>query len=173
MSHLHTCTDKWCCASTHCPMIEALKLCHSYAQHQVRNTHAKKISSYWWLFRMQNLSCYITRLAEERRRWTSLIFDRFRFATLKQLLHIAIATADWGRLYKLLYVVLDASISSPAMISPWKRLYIDWSRHLEIGPSLHMGSLRRAHNISQEWTRVISLRLYQYSVLIPNTPTSV
>ena len=34
-----------------------------------------------------------------------LIFDRFRFATLKQLLHIVITTADWGRLYKLLGVV--------------------------------------------------------------------
>ena len=28
-----------------------------------------------------------------------LSFDRFRFATLKPLLHIAITTADWGRLY--------------------------------------------------------------------------
>ena len=33
-------------------------------------------------------------------------------------IHNAITTADWGRLYKLLYVVLDTSICSPAMISP-------------------------------------------------------
>ena len=31
-----------------------------------------------------------------------LILDCFRFATLKQLLHIAVITADWGSLYKLL-----------------------------------------------------------------------
>ena len=36
------------------------------------------------------------------------------FATLKQLLHIAINTPDYG---KLLDVLLDASICSPAMIS--------------------------------------------------------
>ena len=41
-----------------------------------------------------------------------------RFATSKWLLHIAVTTADWGRLYKLLYVVLDASICSLAMILP-------------------------------------------------------
>ena len=79
----------------------------------------REFPSYWWLFQMQHLSRYSARLAEERR-WTILIFNRFRFATLKQLLHIAITTVDWGRLYKLLYVVLDISICSPAMISSWK-----------------------------------------------------
>ena len=56
---------------------------------------------------MQHLSRYSAR-------WIIPIFDHFRFATLKQLLHIAITTADWGRLYKLLYVVLDASILFPS-----------------------------------------------------------
>ena len=34
------------------------------------------------------------------------------------LLHIAITTADWGRLCRLLYVLLDVNICSWAMISP-------------------------------------------------------
>ena len=37
----------------------------------------------------------------------------FKIATI----HIAITAADWSRLYKLLYVVLDASICSLVMIS--------------------------------------------------------
>ena len=45
----------------------------------------------------------------KKKKKTVLTFDRFRFATLKWLLHIAITTADWGRLYKL-FDVLDASI---------------------------------------------------------------
>ena len=85
-----------------------------------KSTTPREFPGYWWLFWMQHLSHYSARLIEERR-WTMLIFDRFRFATLKWLLHIAIATADWVRLYKLLYVVLDASICSPAIIALWKR----------------------------------------------------
>ena len=50
--------------------------------------------------------------------------------------HVAITTINWDRLYKLLEVLLDVSICFLAMISPCKRtlLYIDWNRHLEIGP---------------------------------------
>ena len=57
---------------------------------------------------------------EERKKQDEafLSFDCFRFATLKKLLHIAITTAGWGRLYKMHYVLLDASICSPAMILP-------------------------------------------------------
>ena len=73
---------------------------------------------------MQHLSRYSARLVEERRGWTILIFDRFRFATLKQLLRIDVAIADWGRLYKLLYKVLDASICSPGDDITVKTLYI-------------------------------------------------
>ena len=36
---------------------------------------------------------------EEDEQFLQCSFNRFRFATLKQLLHIAITTADWGRLY--------------------------------------------------------------------------
>ena len=76
----------------------------------------REFTGYWWLFWTQHLMCYSARLFEEERRierrtWTILIFDCFRFATLKQLLHIAIITADWGRLYNLLDVLLDASIN--------------------------------------------------------------
>ena len=80
----------------------------------MQNAHPKKIS---WLLAVVSNATLIAlqryRLAEERR-WIILIFDHFRFATLKQLLHIAITTADCGRLYKLLYVVLDASILFPS-----------------------------------------------------------
>ena len=62
-----------------------------------KSTIPREFPGYWWLFRTQHLSRYSARLAEERRRWTILIFDCFRFATLKQLLHFAIITADWGR----------------------------------------------------------------------------
>ena len=111
-----------CGASTLCPHDQkVLKLCRSYAQHKCKMHTPRKFPGYWWLFWTQNLSRYSARLAEERRRWAILIFDRFRFATLKQLLHIAITTADWRRLYNLLYVVLDASICFPVMISLWKR----------------------------------------------------
>ena len=60
---------------------------------------------------MQHLSHYSARLVEEERKKkmnNSDFIDRFRFATLKHLLHIAITTTDWGRLYKLLDVLLDA-----------------------------------------------------------------
>ena len=49
-----------------------------------RNTHG--ITALGWL-------------KKEEEDETILGFDCFRFATLKQLLHIAITTADWGRLY--------------------------------------------------------------------------
>ena len=58
-------------------------------------------------------------------------------------IHIAITTADWGRLYKLLYVVLDASsyLLPGDYIAVKMLIHIYWSCHLGIGPSLHMGSL--------------------------------
>ena len=125
---------KWCpTANTLWPHDQkVLELCRSYAQNKAQKHHSREFPGYWWLFRTQHLSRYSARLAEERRRrWTILIFDRFRFATLKQLLHIAITTADWGRFYKLLYVVLYASICSPVMILLWKCY---WSCHLVFGP---------------------------------------
>ena len=48
-------------------------------------------------------------------------FQAFQVSHLKWLLHIAITTADWGRLYKLLCVHSDASASFSVMISPCKR----------------------------------------------------
>ena len=100
---------------------------------QLKWTIPREFPDYWWLFQMLHVLYYGARLVEERRkkerkkkrkkerrRWTILTFDRFRFATLKLLLHIAITTADWGKLYKPLDVLLDMSISSLAMLSPWK-----------------------------------------------------
>ena len=56
--------------------------------------------------------------------WLKEEDEQFWFSTisgLKQLLHIAITIVDWGRLHKLLDVLLDASICSPVVISSWKR----------------------------------------------------
>ena len=65
---------------------------------------------------MQHLSHYGARLFEERKMNNS-DFQLFQVCHFKLILHIAITTADWGRLYKLLGVLLDASICSPVMIS--------------------------------------------------------
>ena len=57
----------------------------------------------WRLVAISNTMYHVTMLGclkKERRRWTILTFDHFRFTTLKQL-QIVITTADWGRLYKL------------------------------------------------------------------------
>ena len=89
---------------------------------KLKSTIPKKFSDYWWLFQKLHVLCYSTRLAEEERkkekRSTILNFDRFRFAILK---YFTISTADWDRLYKLLYVLLDARICALAMIPPCKR----------------------------------------------------
>ena len=47
---------------------------------------------------------------DKTRRLTILTFDHFRFTTLKQLLHVVIATADWGKFYKLLYVIFGSHL---------------------------------------------------------------
>ena len=112
-----------------------------------KSTIPREFPGYWWQFRTQNFSRCSARLVEagahrarkgacnsnrarfagsisscwrkkEERRWKILIFGHFKFAPLKWLLYVAITTVEWG---KLLWVLLDASICSPAMISPWKR----------------------------------------------------
>ena len=114
------CTWGWCvicahaswrmasiCASTLCPLDQKVLELHVQYVTCTLNTKFEthtpgEFPGYWWLFRTQHLLRNGARLAEERI-WTILIFDRFRFATLKQLLHTAITTADWRRLYELLY----------------------------------------------------------------------
>ena len=65
---------------------------------------------------MQHLSHYGARLVEERkkkeRRWTVLTSVCFRFSTLKQLLHVAVTTVDWGKLFKLLCVLKTLTFAS-------------------------------------------------------------
>ena len=57
---------------------------------------------YWWLFWMQHLSRYSTRLfEEERKRWTIPIFDHFRLVNIEQVLDMITFTVNWGSLYKL------------------------------------------------------------------------
>ena len=106
-------------ASTLCPTIDtkALVLCRRYAQNKVQKHHSQRIP--WLLVAISNttldFSHYSARLVEERKkkeRWTILIFGRFRFAPLKWLLYVAITTVDWGKPFKLLWVLLDASICS-------------------------------------------------------------
>ena len=58
------------------------------------------------------------RLAEEEKMNNSDFRPVCRFKIIILLLRVAITTADWNRLYKLLDVHLDGSISSLAMISP-------------------------------------------------------
>ena len=73
---------------------------------------------------MQHLSRYGTRLFEEEvnKKRNNSDFWLFQVCHFKVVtIHIAITTADWGRLYKLLDVLLDASICSLVMISLWKR----------------------------------------------------
>ena len=117
MYHPHTCTDKWRpTASTLCPHDrKALELCHSYTQNKAQKHHPQRIPGYWWLFQTQHLSHYSARLVEEKKMNNS---DFCPF----QVCHFRIVTTHCyyycNRLYKLLYVVLDASICSPAMISP-------------------------------------------------------
>ena len=56
---------------------------------------------------MQRLSNYSTRLVEERRKMmNNSDFQPFQVCHFKIVtsLHLAITTADWGRLYKLLYM---------------------------------------------------------------------
>ena len=106
VSSVHMHCDEWRLS------VPSIKKCWSYmysmSQLHVRSTPSSKCTppgefpGYWWLFQTQHLLRNGARLAEERI-WTILIFDRFRFATLKQLLHTAITTADWRRLYELLY----------------------------------------------------------------------
>ena len=92
---------------------------------------------------------------ESQRWWTILAFD---------LLHVAITTADWGRLYKLLDVLLYASICSLAM--PWyRRENADWSRHLEIEPPYIWATLPRAHNILCQPVHSIVAAL-QYNIFL-------
>ena len=98
----HPCTCGWCtthalvvdartpwqmasnCAGTQCLTIEK---CLSYVAVTLNNKFKmltqREFPGYRSLFRMQHLSHYSTRLAEERRRWTILSFICVRFATLK------------------------------------------------------------------------------------------
>ena len=65
---------------------------------------------------MLHISRYDTRLVEEERkkeRKNNSDFRPFQVCHFKKLLHIAITTADWDRLYKLLDVLLDVSILFP------------------------------------------------------------
>ena len=45
-----------------------LGLSHSYAQNKAPKDHRREFPGYWWLFQMQHLSHYGTRLAAEEER---------------------------------------------------------------------------------------------------------
>ena len=69
---------------------------------------------------MQHLSCYGARLFEEEfeKITDNSDFQLFHVCHFKIITTHCFTTADWGRLYKLLDVLLDTSICSLAMISP-------------------------------------------------------
>ena len=74
----------------------------SYTQSKAQMKHPQRIS--WLVVAVSNatrIALQRYRLAEEERKkeTTILTLDCFRLPLLKQLLHIAITTADWGRLY--------------------------------------------------------------------------
>ena len=96
-------------------------------------------------YRVMALGCL---KKKERRRWT-ILTRPFQVCHFKKLIHIAITTADWGRLYKLLDVLLDASICSLAMSIAVKTL-IHWLEPT-ILKSSHPATLPRAHNRVVWW----------------------
>ena len=52
----------------HCPHDrKALNLSFSYAQNKAQKHHPREFPGYWWLFQMQHLLRYSTRLVEERK----------------------------------------------------------------------------------------------------------
>ena len=70
--------------------------------------------------------CYMYRVTvlgwlEKEKRKKKINNSDFRPFQVCHFKIVTIATADWGRLYKLLYVLLDTSICSPVMKSPCKR----------------------------------------------------
>ena len=117
-SYPSTCTDEWrpTVSTVGLPSEKAQMLSRSHAQNEAQIDDPKRIS--WLLVAIQNATRIALRRQAPCKKKAILTFDCFRFATLYQLLHGTITTADWGRLYKLLYVLLDASMCSPAMISP-------------------------------------------------------
>ena len=87
-------------ASTLCPL--SLPRKESVAvtlKTKLKRTIFREFPGYWWPFWTQHLSRYGARLfEEERRRWTILIFDRFRLVVLEQVLDTITVTA-YGAAY--------------------------------------------------------------------------
>ena len=100
-SYPSTCADEWRpTASTLCPL--SLPRKESVAvtlKTKLKRTIYREFPGYWWPFWTQHLSRYGARLfEEERRRWTILIFDRFRLVVLEQVLDTITVTV-YGAAY--------------------------------------------------------------------------
>ena len=78
---------------------------------------------FWLLVGISNATHHIMVLGwlKKEERMKEDDFWPFQVCHFKLVIYIAITTADWGRCYKLLYVLLDASICSLTMISLCKR----------------------------------------------------
>ena len=68
-SYPSTCTDEWLptVSTVGLPSKKAQVLSQSHAQIEAQIDHPREFPGYWWLFRMQHVSRYGARLAEERR----------------------------------------------------------------------------------------------------------
>ena len=121
-SSSHVCTEE------RLPRKKAQVVSPSYAQWTI----LREFPDYWWLFPMQKVPRYGTRLSEERRKkaWKKMnnysdfrLFQVCRLVTTNTwLLHVLLlkTALDCAKLYRLLYVFLDVSICSLAIILPCK-----------------------------------------------------
>ena len=102
------------------PTIEKqLELCHSYAQNKAQKHYPKRIP--WLLVALSNSNTFLITaldwLKKERKKMNNSDFWPFQVCPFKIVtVHAAITTVDWGKPFKLLCVLLDASICSLAMI---------------------------------------------------------
>ena len=87
---------------------------------KLKFTIPREFPGFWCLFRLQQASRYGARLDEERRRWTIMTLDCFRFATLKI---VAVKC----------YVGLDMIIFYPAIILLCKQLLLIGAAILFLG----------------------------------------
>ena len=132
----------------------ALELsCRSYAQNKAQSTIPTEFFGYWWLFRTQHLLRYSARLVEEMKvdgrspsstvprlrtssahlEWKMTDFRPFQVCHFKMVTTHCYYYCRLGRRYKLLDVLLDASICLLSMISPWKRYILIGAAILKSG----------------------------------------
>ena len=128
----HTCG--WCIIHAHTPTNGVQQLVHSAPTIEKRwsyvavtlktkckSTTPREFPGYWWQFWTQHFSRYGTRLVEERKKEDERFwFWPFQVCLFKMVTVHCHYYCRLGQALKLLCVLLDVSICSPPMISPWK-----------------------------------------------------